>query len=77
MTLVMPGFAIRKAALVALYAGLVWAERPRILGLAHVAVAVSDVEQARAFYGGLLGFADPIIPRVCEIRGIWCSVSYG
>ena len=63
MTPVMPGFAIRKAALLALCAGLVWAERPRILGLAHVAVAVSDVEQARAFYGGLLGFAEPYVLR--------------
>jgi lactoylglutathione lyase len=61
---VMPGFGIRSAALFCLCVGLAAAaERPRILGLAHVAVAVSDVEQARAFYGGILGFAEPFLLR--------------
>jgi len=35
------------------------APRPRILGLAHVAFFVSDLPKARAFYEGLLGFAEP------------------
>jgi lactoylglutathione lyase len=34
-------------------------ERPKVLGLAHVAVYVSDLAKARAFYEGLLGFAEP------------------
>jgi lactoylglutathione lyase len=34
-------------------------ERPRILGLAHVALHVSDIEKARAFYKDFLGFAEP------------------
>lgn len=33
--------------------------RPKILGVAHMAVFVSDLEKARAFYGGLLGFDEP------------------
>jgi len=34
-------------------------ERPRLLGLAHVAFRVSDIEKARAFYKDFLGFAEP------------------
>jgi len=33
--------------------------RPRIVGLSHVALFVHDVEQARAFYKGFLGFGEP------------------
>ena len=33
--------------------------RPRILGIAHVAFSVSDIEKARAFYEEFLGFAEP------------------
>jgi catechol 2,3-dioxygenase-like lactoylglutathione lyase family enzyme len=33
-------------------------ERPRILGISHVAVKVSDVEKAVAFYGEFLGLAE-------------------
>jgi catechol 2,3-dioxygenase-like lactoylglutathione lyase family enzyme len=33
-------------------------ERPRVLGIAHVSVQVSDMATARAFYGGVLGFTD-------------------
>jgi lactoylglutathione lyase len=33
--------------------------RPRILGVAHMAVFVSDLHKARAFYSGLLGFEEP------------------
>jgi catechol 2,3-dioxygenase-like lactoylglutathione lyase family enzyme len=33
-------------------------DRPRVLGIAHVTVQVSDMAKARAFYGGVLGFAE-------------------
>jgi lactoylglutathione lyase len=33
------------------------AERPRLLGLSHVALRVSDVERSRAFYVDFLGYA--------------------
>jgi lactoylglutathione lyase len=33
--------------------------RPRITGVAHIALYVSDIEKARAFYKDLLGFAEP------------------
>ena len=33
--------------------------RPKILGVAHLAVFVSDLPKARAFYEDLLGFAEP------------------
>ena len=33
-------------------------KRPRILGVAHMALYVSDLEAARAFYKDLLGFAE-------------------
>ena len=34
-------------------------ERPRILGIAHVALRVSDIEKSRAFYKEFLGFDEP------------------
>jgi catechol 2,3-dioxygenase-like lactoylglutathione lyase family enzyme len=33
--------------------------RPRILGIAHIAVAVHDLDQSRAFYRNFLGFEEP------------------
>jgi len=33
--------------------------RPKILGVAHIALFVSDLEKARSFYRGLLGFDEP------------------
>jgi catechol 2,3-dioxygenase-like lactoylglutathione lyase family enzyme len=33
--------------------------RPHILGIAHVAFSVSDIEKSRAFYKDFLGFAEP------------------
>ena len=33
--------------------------RPKIFGIAHYATRVTDLEQARAFYTGFLGFAEP------------------
>ncbi len=34
-------------------------KRPRLSGVAHMALYVSDIEKARAFYGGWLGFQEP------------------
>lgn len=34
--------------------------RPRIFGIAHVAVQTSDMAKARAFYGGVLGFGEAL-----------------
>ncbi len=36
-------------------------KRPRILGVAHVALFVSDLEKARAFYVGFLGYEEPYV----------------
>ncbi|HEY7499442.1 MAG TPA: VOC family protein [Vicinamibacterales bacterium] len=33
--------------------------RPKILGVAHMAVFVSDLQKARSFYQGLLGYEEP------------------
>src|SRR6476646_5895162 len=33
-------------------------ERPPVIGISHVAVHVSDLAKARAFYGGVLGLAE-------------------
>jgi catechol 2,3-dioxygenase-like lactoylglutathione lyase family enzyme len=35
--------------------------RPRVLGVAHMALYVSDVQAARAFYKDFLGFAEPYV----------------
>jgi catechol 2,3-dioxygenase-like lactoylglutathione lyase family enzyme len=35
------------------------ARRPRILGVAHIGLYVSDIEKSRAFYKDLLGFGEP------------------
>ena len=34
-------------------------QRPRILGVAHIALYAHDIEQSRAFYTGMLGFQEP------------------
>ncbi len=34
-------------------------KRPKILGLAHVALHIRDVAKAHAFYSGILGFQEP------------------
>jgi len=34
------------------------ADRPPLVGVSHIAFHVSDVAKARAFYGGLLGYAE-------------------
>ena len=33
--------------------------RPKVLGVAHMAVYVSNLDKARAFYKDFLGFAEP------------------
>src|SRR5262245_52728502 len=35
--------------------------RPQVLGLAHVRVLTSDIQKAKTFYGGVLGF--PEVPQ--------------
>ena len=35
--------------------------RPRVLGVAHMALYVSDLQAARAFYKDFLGFAEPFV----------------
>jgi catechol 2,3-dioxygenase-like lactoylglutathione lyase family enzyme len=34
-------------------------KRPKILGVAHIALSVADVEASRKYYKGLLGFGEP------------------
>src|ERR1051325_3007433 len=34
------------------------ADRPPLVGIAHIAFQVSDLTKAQAFYGGLLGYED-------------------
>ena len=34
-------------------------ERPKILGVAHIALNVSDIKQSRAFYKDFLGYGEP------------------
>jgi catechol 2,3-dioxygenase-like lactoylglutathione lyase family enzyme len=36
-------------------------ERPKILGIAHIALRVSDIEKSRAFYKDFLGFGEPFL----------------
>jgi catechol 2,3-dioxygenase-like lactoylglutathione lyase family enzyme len=40
-------------------AGAVQPGRPRLSGVAHMAIYVSDIEKARGFYRDLLGFQEP------------------
>ena len=43
----------------ALQAGAARPERPRLTGVAHMAISVSDIGRTRAFYHDWLGFAEP------------------
>jgi catechol 2,3-dioxygenase-like lactoylglutathione lyase family enzyme len=36
-------------------------KRPRILGMAHIALYVSDIEKSRAFYKDFLGYGEPFL----------------
>jgi lactoylglutathione lyase len=53
------------AAVLAGLAGMVFAappeapKRPRIVGVAHIALAVHDIEQSRTFYKDFLGYGEP------------------
>src|SRR5215471_9895385 len=38
-------------------------KRPRVLGLAHVALLVSDLQKARAFYEDFLGYQEPYVVK--------------
>src|SRR5690349_10856259 len=44
-------------------AGLLWSQtappRPKIIGVAHIALAVHDVEKSRLYYKDFLGFGEP------------------
>jgi len=45
-----------------LCASLAWSQpvnRPRITGVAHIALYAHDLDQSRAFYTGFLGFQEP------------------
>jgi len=42
--------------------------RAKVLGISHVGLGTSDLERARSFYGGLLGF-DKLIWRQCSAFG--------
>jgi catechol 2,3-dioxygenase-like lactoylglutathione lyase family enzyme len=53
-----PLLAVAIGALVSVWQTPPAAERPRVLGIAHVSIQVSDMPAARAFYGGVLGFTE-------------------
>jgi lactoylglutathione lyase len=47
-----------------LFTSLIFAQevkRPRILGVAHIALYVSDIEKSRAFYKDFLGYGEPFL----------------
>ena len=47
-----------------LFAGLGWAQqRPRLLGISHIAVRAKDLSAARHFYGDLLGYQEAFTIR--------------
>jgi len=55
---------MKKLALVLAIAGLCAAaevKRPKILGVAHMAIYVGDLQRARAFYKDLLGYDEPFL----------------
>jgi catechol 2,3-dioxygenase-like lactoylglutathione lyase family enzyme len=52
---------IAALAMCALVAGAEEIRRPRITGLAHVALFVADVDKARVFYKDLLGYGEPFL----------------
>ena len=58
--------AVVASALLSVWQAAPAPERPRVLGIAHVSIQVSDMAAARAFYGGLLGFSEqrPSRPHV-------------
>ncbi len=64
----MPTVALVRSLRVALIcltaaASAAWAQpkRPRITGVAHIAIFTSDIAKARDFYGALLGYQEPFL----------------
>src|SRR5438552_12895002 len=47
--------------LLSLLGGAQDVKRPRILGVAHMALYVSDLQKARAFYKDFLGYGEPFL----------------
>ncbi len=45
------------------------AERPRIVGIANIAVKVDNLDEARRFYSGVLGLAEAFQTRDTEVAG--------
>ncbi len=45
------------------------AERPRITGIANIAVKVDNLEEARGFYSGVAGMAEAFSTRDPEVKG--------
>ena len=43
-------------------------KRPRILGLSHMAVFVSDLRKARSFYEDFLGYEEPYVLKTSIAR---------
>jgi len=51
-------------------------QRPRILGVSHVAFYVSDMAKTRAFYEGFLGFDVPFtLPRKGSGELVWIKIN--
>jgi catechol 2,3-dioxygenase-like lactoylglutathione lyase family enzyme len=46
-------------------------ESPRITGLDHCSVIITDVERSRRFYGGLLGLREIYKPRTFDFVVLW------
>src|SRR5215831_9075046 len=49
--------------------GLSAAERPKIVGIANIAVKVSSLDEARKFYGGVVGMAEAFQTKDAEVPG--------
>src|SRR5712664_3858777 len=60
-----PGNSIMKKLAILLLLPTLWAadevKRPRITGVAHMALFVSDLQKARAFYKDFLGYEEPYV----------------
>jgi catechol 2,3-dioxygenase-like lactoylglutathione lyase family enzyme len=56
------GIATRSVGVLLLSVGMLFAQapqRPRILGISHIALFAHDYERSRAFYGEFLGYQEP------------------
>src|SRR5215475_13580144 len=45
------------------------ADRPKIVGIANIAVKVSSLDEARKFYGGVVGMAEAFQTKDAEVPG--------